>query len=151
MQLLHISKKVRLGLSILSKKGAIASDLIFRCAHAPRSEAHRSRRTRSYQLCADHRPHVVERYDAKVVGTDSLADIAVLKIDAENLPPATLGDSDKLMVGDGVFAIGNPFGVGLSVSRGIVSALSRGNLGIEQIEDFIQTDAATTWGILEAR
>jgi serine protease Do len=88
----------------------------------------------------------VRRYDAKVVGTDSLADIAVLKIDAENLSPATLGDSDKLLVGDGVFAIGNPFGVGLSVSRGIVSALSRGNLGIEQIEDFIQTDAAINMG-----
>jgi serine protease Do len=88
----------------------------------------------------------VQRYDATVVGTDSLADIAVLKIDAKDLSPATLGDSDKLMVGDGVFAIGNPFGVGLSVSRGIVSALSRGNLGIEQIEDFIQTDAAINMG-----
>jgi serine protease Do len=88
----------------------------------------------------------VRRYDARVVGTDSLADIAVLKIDAQDLSPATLGDSDMLMVGDSVFAIGNPFGVGLSVSRGIVSALSRGNLGIEQIEDFIQTDAAINMG-----
>jgi serine protease Do len=57
-----------------------------------------------------------------------------------------LGDSDQLKVGDVVLAIGNPFGVGQSVSRGIVSALSRGNLGIEQIEDFIQTDAAINMG-----
>jgi serine protease Do len=88
----------------------------------------------------------LRRYDAEVVGTDALADIAVLKIDAEDLSPATLSDSDQLKVGDAVLAIGNPFGVGQSVSRGIVSALSRGNLGIEQIEDFIQTDAAINMG-----
>ena len=87
-----------------------------------------------------------KRYDATVVGTDALADIAVLKIDAANLTPATFGDSDNLKVGDVVLAIGNPFGVGQSVSRGIVSALGRGNLGIEQIEDFIQTDAAINMG-----
>lgn len=88
-----------------------------------------------------------KRYDAKVVGTDSLADVAVLKIKAdEPLHAATLGDSDQLQVGDVVLAIGNPFGVGQSVSRGIVSALSRGNLGIEAIEDFIQTDAAINPG-----
>lgn len=88
----------------------------------------------------------LQRYDATVVGTDALADIAVLKIEAQKLVPATLGDSDQLKVGDVVLAIGNPFGVGQSVSRGIVSALSRGNLGIEQIEDFIQTDAAINMG-----
>jgi serine protease Do len=88
-----------------------------------------------------------KRFEAKVVGTDTLADIAVLKIEPDKpLAPATLGDSDQLQVGDVVFAIGNPFGVGQSVSRGIVSALSRGNLGIEAIEDFIQTDAAINPG-----
>jgi serine protease Do len=88
-----------------------------------------------------------KRYDATIVGTDSLADVAVLKIKTDDpLHPATLGDSDQLQVGDVVLAIGNPFGVGQSVSRGIVSALSRGNLGIEAIEDFIQTDAAINPG-----
>ena len=88
-----------------------------------------------------------KRFTASVVGTDTLADIAVLKIDPdERLTPVTLGDSDQLQVGDVVLAIGNPFGVGQSVSRGIVSALSRGNLGIEAIEDFIQTDAAINPG-----
>jgi serine protease Do len=88
----------------------------------------------------------IKRYDAKVVGTDNLADIAMLKIEANDLTPAVLGDSEQLKVGDVVLAIGNPFGVGMSVSSGIVSALGRGNLGIEQIEDFIQTDAAINMG-----
>jgi serine protease Do len=86
-----------------------------------------------------------KKYEAKVVGRDSLSDIAVLKIEATNLSPATFGDSDQLLVGDVVLAIGNPFGVGQSVSRGIVSALSRG-VGIGPIEDFIQTDAAINPG-----
>lgn len=85
------------------------------------------------------------RYDAEIIGTDALADVAVLKIEAQDLKPATLGDSEQMKVGDVVLAIGNPFGVGLSVSRGIVSAVSRG-VGIEQIEDFIQTDAAINTG-----
>ena len=85
------------------------------------------------------------RYDATVVGRDSFSDLAVLKIEASALSPATLGDSDQLQVGDVVLAIGNPFGVGQSVSRGIVSALSRG-VGIGPIEDFIQTDAAINPG-----
>ncbi|HWA28493.1 MAG TPA: Do family serine endopeptidase [Lacunisphaera sp.] len=85
------------------------------------------------------------RYDATVVGTDALADIAVLRIDAKGLVPATLGDSDQLQIGDPVIAIGNPFGVGQSVSGGIVSALGRGP-GIEAVEDFIQTDAAINPG-----
>jgi serine protease Do len=86
-----------------------------------------------------------KRYDATVIGRDAFADLAILKIDATNLSPATFGDSDQLQVGDVVLAIGNPFGVGQSVSRGIVSALSRG-VGIGPIEDFIQTDAAINPG-----
>jgi len=88
-----------------------------------------------------------KKFDAKVIGRDSLADIAVLKIEPTGaLIPATFGNSDQLQVGDVVLAIGNPFGIGQSVSRGIVSALSRGQLGIEQLEDFIQTDAAINPG-----
>ena len=86
-----------------------------------------------------------KRHDAKVVGRDPLSDIAVLKIEATNLSPATFGDSEQLQIGDVVLAIGNPFGVGQSVSRGIVSALSRG-VGIGPFEDFIQTDAAINPG-----
>jgi serine protease Do len=86
------------------------------------------------------------RYDATVIGTDALADVAVLKIEAQGLVPARLADSDQLRVGDGVLAIGDPFGLGQSVSRGIVSAVGRGNLGIEAVEDFIQTDAAINPG-----
>jgi len=82
-------------------------------------------------------------YTARVVGTDPQTDMAVLKIEAKNLAPITLGDSDQLEVGDVVLAVGNPFGVGQSVSMGIVSALGRGVgiLGREGYEDFIQTDA----------
>src|SRR5207302_1449322 len=87
-----------------------------------------------------------KRYDATVIGADSLADIAVLQIKTDGLVPATLGDSDQLQVGDVALAIGNPLGIGQSVSRGIVSALGRGNLGIEALEDFIQTDAAINLG-----
>ena len=84
-----------------------------------------------------------KRYEAKVVGRDPGADLAVLKIEATGLTPATFADSDQLLVGDVVLAIGNPFGVGQSVSRGIVSALGRG-MGV--FEDFIQTDAAINPG-----
>ncbi|KXU34370.1 hypothetical protein AXK11_08655 [Cephaloticoccus primus] len=83
---------------------------------------------------------------AEVVGRDPKTDIAVLKIAASELPAATLGDSDSLEVGDTVFAIGNPFGVGMTVTQGIVSALGRGGLGVETYEDFIQTDAAINPG-----
>ena len=86
-----------------------------------------------------------KRYEAKVVGRDPGTDLALLKIDASNLSPATFGDSDQLEIGDVVLAIGNPFGVGQSVSRGIVSALSRG-MGMGMFEDFIQTDAAINMG-----
>ncbi len=85
-------------------------------------------------------------FDAKVIGTDPQTDIAVVKVDAENLPTATLGDSDKLAVGDVVLAIGNPFGVGQTVTQGIAGAVGRGNIGIETYEDFIQTDASINPG-----
>ncbi len=85
-------------------------------------------------------------YVAKVMGKDPRTDIAVLKIEAKDLPSITLGDSDKLEVGDVVLAVGNPFGVGQTVTMGIVSATGRGGLGIEEYEDFIQTDAAINPG-----
>ncbi len=80
-------------------------------------------------------------FQAHVVGTDAKTDIAVLKIDANNLPAIPLGDSSKVQVGDLVFAIGDPMGVGETATMGIVSAKGRANLGIEDYEDFIQTDA----------
>jgi serine protease Do len=85
-------------------------------------------------------------YNAKLIGSDPQTDIAVLKIEAKNLTPITLADSDKLEVGDVVLAVGNPFGVGQTVTRGIISALGRGGLGIVDYEDFIQTDAAINPG-----
>ncbi len=85
-------------------------------------------------------------FKAKLIGTDAKTDIAVLKIDATNLPTLSLGDSSKLKVGDVVFAIGDPFGVGETATMGIVSATGRQNLGIENYEDFIQTDAAINPG-----
>ncbi len=80
-------------------------------------------------------------FTARVVGTDPHTDIAVLKINAGTLPAITIGDSSKVDVGDYALAIGNPFGVGETVTMGIVSAKGRTNLGIEDYEDFIQTDA----------
>jgi serine protease Do len=85
-------------------------------------------------------------FKAKLIGTDPKTDIAVLKIDATNLPTLPLGDSNQLQVGDLIFAIGDPFGVGETATMGIVSATGRGNLGIENYEDFIQTDAAINPG-----
>ncbi|MGH7943831.1 MAG: Do family serine endopeptidase [Opitutaceae bacterium] len=86
----------------------------------------------------------------KVIGTDPKTDIAVLKIEGENLPTVTLADSDKLRVGDVVFAVGNPLGVGQTVTMGIVSAKGRSKLGLLEnvsgYEDFIQTDAAINMG-----
>ena len=84
-------------------------------------------------------------YKARVVGTDPKTDLALLKIDAANLPAITMGDSDKLEVGDVVLAIGNPFDLGQSVSLGIISALGRG-VNMAEYEDFIQTDAAVNQG-----
>jgi serine protease Do len=86
-------------------------------------------------------------FTAKVIGKDQPTDIAVLKIDAPNLPAVTLADSDQLEVGDVVLAIGNPFGVGQTVTMGIVSGLGRSGLaGFNQYQDFIQTDAAINPG-----
>jgi Do/DeqQ family serine protease len=103
--------------------------------------------------------HVVEEADeiqvslndgrqaaAKVIGTDPETDLAVLKIELTDLPVITLGNSDALQVGDPVLAIGNPFGVGQTVTSGIVSALGRTQLGINTFENFIQTDAAINPG-----
>jgi serine protease Do len=78
---------------------------------------------------------------AAIVGTDPKTDVAVLKLEGSNFPAITLGDSSKVQVGDYALAIGDPFGVGQTVTMGIVSAKGRGNLGIEDYEDFIQTDA----------
>lgn len=83
---------------------------------------------------------------AKVIGTDPDTDLAVLKIDLDKLPVIVLGNSDTLQVGDQVLAIGNPFGVGQTVTGGIISALGRNQLGINTFENFIQTDAAINPG-----
>ncbi len=83
---------------------------------------------------------------AKVVGTDKDTDVAVLKITAQDLPTLSFADATKARVGDLVFAIGNPFGVGQTVTMGIVSAKGRAPTGIERFEDFIQTDAAINPG-----
>jgi Do/DeqQ family serine protease len=83
---------------------------------------------------------------AKVIGTDPDADLAVLKIELDRLPVIVLGNSDSLQVGDQVLAIGNPFGVGQTVTGGIVSAMGRNHLGINTFENFIQTDAAINPG-----
>ena len=103
--------------------------------------------------------HVVENADeievslndgrrarATVVGTDPDSDLAVLKIELDALPTLVLGDSNSLQVGDQVLAIGNPFGVGQTVTSGIVSAMGRNQLGINTFENFIQTDAAINPG-----
>jgi len=83
---------------------------------------------------------------AQVIGSDAETDIAVLRIPAEGLTALALGDSDRVEVGDYVVAIGNPFGLGQTVTMGIVSALGRTGLGIEGYEDFIQTDASINPG-----
>jgi serine protease DegQ len=83
---------------------------------------------------------------AKVVGTDPETDLAVVRIDLPNLPAITLGHAEQAQVGDVVLAIGNPFGVGQTVTMGIVSALGRNHLGINTFENFIQTDAAINPG-----
>jgi len=103
--------------------------------------------------------HVVEKADevrvtlldkrsfrARVIGADSKTDVAVVKIDARDLPTASWGDSDKLQVGEFVLAIGNPFGLSHTVTMGIISAVGRANVGIADYEDFIQTDAAINPG-----
>jgi serine protease DegQ len=83
---------------------------------------------------------------AKVVGTDPETDLAVLKVNATDLPTITLANPDQSHVGDVVLAIGNPFGVGQTVTQGIISALGRSHLGINTFENFIQTDASINPG-----
>ncbi|MDB6056817.1 MAG: DegQ family serine endoprotease [Verrucomicrobiales bacterium] len=87
-----------------------------------------------------------KEFTAKVVGTDPPTDLAVLKIVTKDLPVAELGDSDGLQVGDVALAVGNPFGVGQTVTMGIVSATGRGGFGVVDFEDFIQTDASINPG-----
>jgi serine protease Do len=111
-----------------------------------------------YILTADHvvegaqtvkvaLPGSETEYTAKVVGTDPPSDVAVLKIDvSKKLPAVEIADSDKLEVGDMVLALGNPFGVGQTVTLGIISGLGRGGFGISGYENFIQTDAAINPG-----
>jgi len=83
---------------------------------------------------------------ARVIGTDPETDLAVIRIEAKDLPVMTLGHPEQAKVGDVVLAIGNPFGVGQTVTMGIVSAVGRNNLNINQFENFIQTDAAINFG-----
>src|SRR5207249_954888 len=85
-------------------------------------------------------------FKAKIIGADPKTDLAVVKINASNLPSVRWGDSSKLQVGEYVLAIGNPFGLNSTVTLGIVSALGRGHRGITQYEAFIQTDAALNHG-----
>jgi Do/DeqQ family serine protease len=86
------------------------------------------------------------RFTARLIGIDKDTDVAVLQIPTEGLVAVPMGDSDRLQVGDFVLAVGNPFGLGQTVTSGIVSALGRSGLGIEGYEDFIQTDASINPG-----
>ncbi|OHC29222.1 MAG: 2-alkenal reductase, partial [Pseudomonadales bacterium RIFCSPLOWO2_02_FULL_63_210] len=83
---------------------------------------------------------------ARIIGSDPETDLAVLKIDLHDLPAITLGRSDNIKIGDVTLAIGNPFGVGQTVTMGIISATGRNQLGLNTYEDFIQTDAAINPG-----
>lgn len=85
-------------------------------------------------------------YNAKLVGQDADSDLAVIKIEAKNLKPIKVGYSSESKVGDLVFAIGNPFGIGETVTQGIISALNKNNVGINRYENFIQTDASINPG-----
>ncbi|MBZ0235681.1 MAG: DegQ family serine endoprotease [Deltaproteobacteria bacterium] len=90
--------------------------------------------------------HDGRELDAKIVGTDPESDVAVLRVDAKNLPAIEVADSSQIRVGDLVLAVGNPFGIGQTVTMGIISATGRANMGITDYEDFIQTDAAINPG-----
>ena len=85
-------------------------------------------------------------FKGKIVGTDSRTDLAVVKINAKDLPILRFGDSNKLKTGDIVLAVGNPFGLNQTITMGIVSAVGRSNIGLADFEDFIQTDAAINPG-----
>ena len=83
---------------------------------------------------------------ARILGADQRTDLAVLRVEKDSLPHAAMGDSEKMEVGDVVLAVGNPFGLGETVTMGIISAIGRGSLGLADYEDFIQTDAAINPG-----
>jgi serine protease Do len=85
-------------------------------------------------------------YSAKLIGKDADSDLAVIKIEAKNLSPIKIGHSSDLKVGDLIFAIGNPFGIGETVTQGIISALNKNRVGINRYENFIQTDASINPG-----
>lgn len=87
-----------------------------------------------------------KEYKAKVIGSDPKTDLAVIKIDAKDLHAIEFANSNKLLEGDVVFAIGNPFGVGGSITQGIISALNKTDIGLNQYENFIQTDASINPG-----
>lgn len=87
-----------------------------------------------------------KEYSAKLVGRDADSDLAVIKIEAKNLQAIKLGHSSDLKIGDVIFAIGNPFGIGETVTQGIISALNKNNVGINRYENFIQTDASINPG-----
>lgn len=91
-------------------------------------------------------PGDTKKYSAKLVGEDSQSDIAVIKIERNNLPVLPFAESSRYAIGDVVFAIGNPFGVGESVTQGIISALNKNGFGISNYENFIQTDASINPG-----
>ncbi|TLD85713.1 Do family serine endopeptidase [Helicobacter sp. MIT 05-5294] len=91
-------------------------------------------------------PESNKEYEAKVIGKDSKSDLAIIKIQANNLPFLKFASSNDLQVGDVVFAIGNPFGVGESITQGIISALNKNGIGINDYENFIQTDASINPG-----
>jgi serine protease Do len=91
-------------------------------------------------------PDTKKELKAKVVGVDPKTDIAVIKVEEQGLPPIAFADSSKVREGDVVFAIGNPFGVGETVTQGIVSALNKTGIGINDYENFIQTDASINPG-----
>jgi len=87
-----------------------------------------------------------QEYKAKIIGKDKDSDLAVIKIEADNLEPIKLSTIDEVKLGDVVFAIGNPFGVGQTVTQGIISALNKNHMGINKYENFIQTDASINPG-----
>jgi len=91
-------------------------------------------------------PHNKQEYKAKLIGQDKESDLAVIKIEANHLAPIMIGNASSLEVGDVVFAVGNPFGVGETVTQGIISALNKNRVGINQYENFIQTDASINPG-----
>ncbi len=91
-------------------------------------------------------PNDEKEYKAKIIGEDSKTDLAVVKIEAKSLHVAKFSDSSNLLEGDLVFAIGNPFGVGETITQGIISALNKNNVGLNQYENFIQTDASINPG-----